>query len=115
MSQSQAIGYVRCSLEEQAESGLGLEAQRDRIRAFCALKGLVLAEVFEDAGVSGGKVLSARPAGAKLLAAARKAKAVVVVAKFDRLFRSVADAAVTIADFDKKRACRWRRLPKGST
>jgi DNA invertase Pin-like site-specific DNA recombinase len=27
---------------------------------------------------------------------------VVVVAKFDRLFRSVADAAQTITDFDKK-------------
>src|SRR5208283_1221457 len=33
---------------------------------------------------------------------ARKSKAVVVVAKFDRLFRSVADAAATIADFDRK-------------
>jgi DNA invertase Pin-like site-specific DNA recombinase len=97
-----AIGYVRVSSEEQADSGLGLEAQRERIRAFCTLKGLQLAEVFEDAGVSGGKALESRPAGYRLLAAARKGKAVVVVAKFDRLFRSVADAATTIADFDRK-------------
>jgi DNA invertase Pin-like site-specific DNA recombinase len=97
-----AIGYIRVSSEEQADSGLGLEAQRQRIAAFCEMKGFALTEVFEDAGVSGGKALSTRPAGARLLAMARKSKAVVVVAKFDRLFRSVADAANTIADFDRK-------------
>jgi DNA invertase Pin-like site-specific DNA recombinase len=97
-----AIGYIRVSSEEQADSGLGLEAQRERIKAFCTLKGLELVEVFEDAGVSGGKPLEARPAGARLLAIARKNKPVVIVAKFDRLFRSVADAAGIIADFDRK-------------
>lgn len=97
-----AIGYVRVSTEEQADSGLGLEAQRQRIAAYCTLKGIELVEVFADEGVSGGKALATRPAGAKLLATARKTKAVVISAKFDRLFRSVADAANTIADFDKK-------------
>lgn len=97
----EAIGYVRVSSEEQAESGLGLEAQRQRIIAFCEMKGLRLAEVYEDAGVSGGKPLSSRPSGSRLLTAARRGK-VVVVAKLDRLFRSVADAANVIADFDKK-------------
>jgi site-specific DNA recombinase len=97
-----AYGYVRVSSEDQADSGLGLEAQRQRIRAYCALKGLHLAEILEDPGVSGGKALSTRPAGARLLALARKSKPVVVVAKFDRLFRSVADAAQTIAEFDRK-------------
>jgi DNA invertase Pin-like site-specific DNA recombinase len=66
------------------------------------MKGLHLAEEFEDPGVSAGKPLASRPAGSKLLAAARKGKAVVVVAKLDRLFRSVADAANVIDDFDKK-------------
>jgi DNA invertase Pin-like site-specific DNA recombinase len=37
-----------------------------------------------------------------LLADAKKTKALVIVAKLDRLFRSVADAATVIADFDKK-------------
>jgi site-specific DNA recombinase len=97
----EAIGYVRVSSEEQADSGLGLEAQRQRIIAFCAMKELRLAEVYEDAGVSGGKPLSSRPSGSRLLNAARRGK-VVVVAKLDRLFRSVADAASVIADFDKK-------------
>jgi DNA invertase Pin-like site-specific DNA recombinase len=102
MTMKKAIGYIRVSSEEQADSGLGLEAQRQRITTFCAMKGLDLVEVFEDAAVSGGKPLASRPAGSRMLADARKSKAVVIVAKFDRLFRSVADAAVTIADFDRK-------------
>src|SRR5215510_11785058 len=97
-----AISYIRVSSEEQADSGLGLEAQRQRIAAYCAIKGLQLAEVFEDPGISAGKRLASRPAGSRLLAAAKKGKAVVVVAKLDRLFRSVADAANVIDDFDKK-------------
>jgi len=106
-----AIGYIRVSSEEQADSGLGLEAQRQRIRAYCEMKGLSLATIFEDPGVSGGKALATRPASLRLLAEARKNKPVLVVAKFDRLFRSVADAAQTIADFDKKgnRTGRHRR------
>jgi hypothetical protein len=35
-----AISYIRVLSEEQAESGLGLEVQRQRIAAFCAMKGL---------------------------------------------------------------------------
>jgi DNA invertase Pin-like site-specific DNA recombinase len=98
----EALSYIRVSSEEQADSGLGLEAQRQRIATYCELKGLRLAEVFEDPGVSGGKPLAGRPAGSRLLTAAKKRKAVVVVAKLDRLFRSVADAANVIADFDKR-------------
>jgi DNA invertase Pin-like site-specific DNA recombinase len=98
----EAISYIRVSSEEQADSGLGLEAQRRRIAAYCEMKGLRLVEVFEDPGVSGGKPLAGRPAGSRLLAAAKKTKAVVIVAKLDRLFRSVADAANVIADFGRR-------------
>jgi DNA invertase Pin-like site-specific DNA recombinase len=97
----EAIAYVRVSSEEQADSGLGLEAQRQRIAAYCQMKDLHLSEVFEDPGISGGKPLASRPAGSKLLAAAKRDKSV-VVAKLDRLFRSVADAANVIADFNKR-------------
>src|SRR5262245_55381288 len=97
-----ALGYIRVSSEEQAASGLGLEAQRQRITDYCRVKGLDLAQVFEDPGVSGGKPLAARPAGRRLLAEARKSKVIVVAFKLDRLFRSVGDAAGTIADFDRE-------------
>jgi DNA invertase Pin-like site-specific DNA recombinase len=96
-----ALGYVRVSTDEQADSGLGLEAQRQRIQTYCQLKGLQLSPLFEDPGLSGGKPLATRQAGSRLLAEARRTRSVVVVARLDRLFRSVADAAKTIADFDR--------------
>src|SRR5229473_7954487 len=96
-----ALGYVRVSTDEQAERSLGLEAQRQRIRAYCEMKGLHLTTIFEDPGLSGGKPLGSRSAGGRLLAEARRTKPVVVVARLDRLFRSVADAAQTITDFDR--------------
>jgi DNA invertase Pin-like site-specific DNA recombinase len=103
-----AIGYVRVSSDEQAESGLGLHGQRQRIRAYCALKELHLATIFEDPGVSGGKPLATRPGGGQLLEKARSTRpVVVVVARLDRLFRSVADAAQTIAACHDE--CVWAR------
>jgi len=49
-----AIGYVRCSTEIQATEGVSLQYQRERIQAYCDYKGFELAEVIEDAGISGG-------------------------------------------------------------
>src|SRR5262245_10623214 len=85
----EAISYIRVSSEEQADSGLGLEAQRQRIAAYCQMKGLRLAQVFEDPAISGGKPLASRPAGSQLLAAVKKRTAIVIVAKLDRLFVAV--------------------------
>jgi DNA invertase Pin-like site-specific DNA recombinase len=67
-----ALGYVRVSTDEQAERGLGLEAQRQRIRAYCEMKGLNLVTIFEDPGLSGGKPLGSRSAGGRLLTEARR-------------------------------------------
>jgi DNA invertase Pin-like site-specific DNA recombinase len=75
---------VRVNSEDQADSGLGLKAQRQRIRAYCELKDLQPAEILGDPSVSGDKALSIRPSGARPLALTRKSKPVVVVAKFDR-------------------------------
>jgi len=46
------IGYVRVSSEEQAASGLSLESQRERIRAYCVARGWELADIVTDAGWS---------------------------------------------------------------
>jgi DNA invertase Pin-like site-specific DNA recombinase len=96
-----ALGHVRVSTDEQAERGLGLEAQRQRIQVYCEMKSLHLATIFEDPGPAGGKPLGSRSAGGRLLVEARRAQPVVVVARLDRLFRSVADAAQTICEFDR--------------
>jgi DNA invertase Pin-like site-specific DNA recombinase len=74
-----ALGYVRVSTDEQAERGLSLEAQRQRIQAYCEMKGLRLTTIFEDSGLSGGKPLGSRSAEGPLLAEAWRTKPVVVV------------------------------------
>lgn len=98
-----AFAYIRCSTDEQADSGLGLESQRRRIEGYCQMRGLELGGVFEDAGVSGGKPLASRPAGSELLSAVRKGVAdVVVVLKLDRGFRNAADCLQTVEAWDRK-------------
>ena len=83
-----AIGYVRVSTEEQANSGLSLGSQRQRITAYCLAHQWELVATYEDAGLSGKKV--ERPG---LLAAIGRLEAgwVLVAVKLDRLTRSIRD------------------------
>ena len=53
-----AIGYIRVSREEQAESHLSLDAQRAQIEAYCTFKSLTLVDVICDEAVSGGNLFS---------------------------------------------------------
>jgi len=53
MGDNEAIGYVRVSTVEQAESGLGMEAQEARIRAYCQLHDFHLVDVIRDEGLTG--------------------------------------------------------------
>ena len=97
-----AIGYIRVSTAEQADSGLGLAAQDERIRAYCRMKGLELREIISDNGVSGGKPLHNRPGGAVLLdSLKRKLGLAVVVLKLDRAFRNAADCLATVEKWDR--------------
>ncbi len=97
-----AIGYTRCSTQEQSDSGLGLDAQTERIRAYCAMRKLVLADIVTDAGVSGGKPLAARDGGQRLLCALRQNKAqAVVMLKLDRMFRNAADCLNTVEKWER--------------
>jgi site-specific DNA recombinase len=87
---TKAIGYIRVSPEEQAQHGVSLNAQRARIAAYALLYGLELVEVIEDAGIS-GKSLD-RPGLKRALDLLKAGKAeALVVAKLDRLTRSVVD------------------------
>jgi len=85
-SPPRAIGYARVSREEQAREGVSLQAQRDRIAAYAAAKGLDLIEVLSDEGLS-GKDLN-RPALQTLLDRCRRSQVKhVIVWKLDRLTR----------------------------
>lgn len=91
-----AVSYIRVSTDEQAESGLGIEAQRAKIAADLDRHGWRLVDDGEylDPGMSGGKPVEDRP---KLVAALDRIErgdaAALIVAKLDRLSRSAHDAA----------------------
>ena len=48
-----AVGYVRVSTLEQASEGVSLDAQRDKIRAYCKFNSIKLIDIAADEGVSG--------------------------------------------------------------
>jgi DNA invertase Pin-like site-specific DNA recombinase len=97
-----AIGYIRVSTDQQAEEGVSLDAQRDRLEAYAAMQGLELVETIQDAGISGTVPLADREGGAAVLAALVEHKAAHVIAlKLDRLFRDAADALNQTRQWDK--------------
>ena len=95
-----AIGYARVSTEEQAQEGLSLETQQERIKAFCKAKGWELTEVVTD--IASGKDLN-RPGIQKIIdsitqGSGYKPVDTVVFMKLDRLTRSVRDIGYLVQD-----------------
>lgn len=86
------VAYIRVSTAEQADSGAGLDAQRQAIEAEANRRGWEVVEVFTDAGVS-GKNLNRPGLAAALEAVEGGAAHALVVAKLDRLSRSLLDFA----------------------
>lgn len=91
-----AVIYRRVSTDEQAASGLGLEAQYDACENHAATRGWHPVAVFTDAGVSGSVPLAARPAGAQAVEMAKALGAILLVAKMDRLGRDAVDRLTTL-------------------
>jgi DNA invertase Pin-like site-specific DNA recombinase len=95
------LGYVRVSTDEQADSGLGLDAQRGAIEAECGRKGWELVAIHEDAGYSAKNLR--RPAMTTALDALSAGEAgALVVAKLDRATRSTIDAASLLARAERE-------------
>ncbi len=88
--QIRAIGYVRVSLDIQAQEGVSLDAQKLRIQAHCTAMDIKLVDVLVDAGES-AKSLD-RPGIQTALKTLKNGKAdALIVMKLDRLTRSVKD------------------------
>lgn len=83
-----AIAYVRVSTDEQAASGLGLDAQRDAIRGAAEARGLTIVHWCADEGISGAAPIEDRPGLIEAMERIRGA-AVLLVAKRDRLSRDM--------------------------
>src|SRR5260370_28350239 len=95
------IGYVRVSTDRQAEQGVSLEAQEAKIRAMATVQGSGLLDVIVDGGES-AKSLN-RPGLQQLLALVNEGKVqAVIVAKLDRLTRSVKDLCGLLELFGKR-------------
>jgi DNA invertase Pin-like site-specific DNA recombinase len=79
--------YFRVSTARQGRSGLGLEAQQEAVRQYLASVGGTLVAEFTE--VESGK-RNARPELEKALAACKRHKCKLVIAKIDRLSRNLA-------------------------
>jgi site-specific DNA recombinase len=88
-----AVAYIRVSTDKQEISP---EVQLERIKAYCAMKGLQLIEVISERVSARSKPLSKRPEGSKIQALITSGVSHVVAVKLDRIFRSAADALVTV-------------------
>lgn len=91
-----AIGYCRVSTDEQATNGVSLDAQEEKIRAYCVAKDWELADIVRDEGIS-AKNLN-RSGLQSILTRVPKRNGNrgfdgIVVVKLDRLTRSVGDLA----------------------
>lgn len=90
---NKAVCYVRVSTQEQALHGVSLNAQEERLSAYCVMQGLDVIQTFREEGISASKALNTRPKGTEMLELLRKKKAGHIVAlKLDRLFRNAEDA-----------------------
>lgn len=89
--------YIRVSTDEQAEQGISMDAQKNRIVSYCHAQGWELYDFYQDDGWS-GKNLD-RPAMQRLLLHAKSQKFDnVVVIKLDRLSRRQKDVLYLLED-----------------
>ncbi len=99
---TRVVGYLRVSTQQQADEGVSLEAQRTKLRAYAVAMDLELVALCEDAGVS-AKSLD-RPGLRAALELLDQGQADgLVVAKLDRLTRSVRDLGELVERYFESR------------
>jgi DNA invertase Pin-like site-specific DNA recombinase len=87
LDRNQFIAYFRVSTDRQGRSGLGLDAQREAVYNFLAQRPHTL--ISEKVEVESGRYAD-RPVLAEAFALCRLHRATLIIAKLDRLARSVA-------------------------
>ncbi len=97
------IGYVRVSTSKQEQSGVSVEAQALKIRQYCELYDLTLEDIIIDSNAS-AKTLERKGIKSALEMIKRGQVEGLVVAKLDRLTRSIKDLNTLIEDVFNKAA-----------
>ena len=93
-NKSRAVAYARVSSKRQADEGVSLDAQVERLLAYAEFRGLDLdpEDIYIDDGISAAIHLWSRPAGRKMRETIYQERVGHVLAlKMDRLFRDVQD------------------------
>jgi DNA invertase Pin-like site-specific DNA recombinase len=96
------VAYYRVSTDRQGKSGLGLDAQRDRVTGY--LNGGKWSLIGEYTEIESGR-MNERPSLASAIKLCKKEKATLVVARLDRLTRDLAFGATLLADTKVKFVC----------
>ena len=97
-----AIGYVRVSTQEQAEEGASLEAQQDRIKAWCLANEYELTNVYIDAGISGKATMNRQ--GLQDALAEVDNNSALVACSLSRISRSTKDMLTIAETLERKGA-----------
>jgi DNA invertase Pin-like site-specific DNA recombinase len=106
------VAYARVSTQKQGHSGLGLAAQRDAVERYAAQQGGHVAAVFVE--TESGKN-NARPELAKAIAQAKRGRAVLLVAKLDRLSRNSVFLGTLLESGLDVAFCDLPSVPPGAT
>lgn len=96
----EVVGYIRVSSDEQAQSGLSLENQKQKILAYAESQDLKVARIYHDD--QSAKDLC-RPEAQEMLARVESGKVGrIIVFKLDRLTRSVGDLSRLLELFARR-------------
>jgi site-specific DNA recombinase len=90
MKATRFVGYIRVSTDQQADDGVSLGAQREKLASYAKAMDLDLIEIIEDAGVSAKSIDRAGLQRALDILERGRADGI-LIAKLDRLTRSVRD------------------------
>ena len=97
-------GYVRVSTFTQVKEGESLDTQKLQIQSYAISKGLELdaANIFVEAGVSGGIEFANRPEGSKLTQLVTTGD-IIIFPKLDRAFRNTRNALNVLHDMKERK------------
>ena len=90
--------YTRVSTDDQAEEGYSLEAQMERLEAYCEAQGWEVAEKYVDDGFSGRSVK--RPAYQRMMDERDRWDAILVM-KMDRIHRNSKNFMVMMENLER--------------